>query len=202
LKKRLDIHEKSKLLKECIYGIDLDQNALRVASFSLYLKIFDETDPKIIKEEVFDRHERELEHFMFPGLKEKNLINANALFDEVFDDGFDLILGNPPWGYKFDDGEKQKIGDKWGKTVSQYQSSQCFLHQTKVWMNEDTLVGMVVNISNFTNTRVGGFRAESLKTYSILNFTTLTKVKDITFEESDEPACILIFTLKKSRFRD
>lgn len=198
LKRPLDIHEKSNLLKECIYGIDLDQNALRVAAFSLYLKIFEEIDPKIIKEEVFYRYERGLEHFMFPGLKEKNLINANALFDEVFTDEFDLILGNPPWGYKFDDDEKQKIDDKWRKTVSQYQSSQCFLHQTKVWMKEDAIVGMVVNISNFMNTRAREFRAELLKTYSILNFTTLTKVKDITFEESDEPACILIFTLKKS----
>jgi hypothetical protein len=198
LKKQLNIHEKTNLLKESIYGIDLDQDALRVAAFSLYLKIFEGINSKTIKKEVFDRYEQGLEHFMFPGLKEKNLINANALFDEVFDDGFDLILGNPPWGYKFDDGEKQKIGDKWGKTVSQYQSSQCFLHQTKVWMNEDTIVGMVVNISNFTNTRAGGFRAKLLKTYSILNFTTLTKVKDITFEESDEPACILIFTLKKA----
>ncbi len=198
LKGRLDIHEKSNLLKECIYGIDLDQNALRVAAFSLYLKIFDDIDPKIIKEEVFDRYERGLEHFMFPGLKEKNLINANSLFDEVFTDEFDLILGNPPWGYKFEDAEKQKIDAEWGKTVSDYQSSQCFLHQTKVWMKEDTIVGMVVNISNFTNTRAREFRAKLLKTYSILNFTTLTKVKDITFEESDEPACILIFTLKKA----
>ncbi len=197
LKKQLDIHEKTNLLKESIYGIDLDQDALRVAAFSLYLKIFEGIDSKTIKEEVFDRHEQGLEHFMFPGLKEKNLKNANALFDEVFDDEFDLILGNPPWGYKFNDDEKQKIDDKWGKSISQYQSSQCFLHQTKVWMKKDTIVGMVVNISNFTNTRARAFRAELLKTYSILNFTTLTKVKDITFEESDEPACILIFTLEK-----
>ena len=64
-------------------------------------------------------------------------------------------------------------------------------------MKDDTIVGMVVNISNFTNTRAKEFRVELLKTYSILNFTTLTKVKDIAFEESDEPACILIFTLKE-----
>jgi len=198
LKKQLNIHEKTNLLKESIYGIDLDQDALRVAAFSLYLKIFEGIDSKTIKEEVFDRYERGLEHFMFPGLKEKNLINANALLDEVFDGAFDLILGNPPWGYKFDGDEKQKIDDKWGNAVSQYQSSQCFLHQTKVWMKEDTIVGMVVNISNFTNTRAIEFRTELLKNYSILNFTTLTKVKDIAFEESDEPACILIFTLKKS----
>lgn len=198
LKKQLNIHEKTNLLKESIFGIDLDQDALRVAAFSLYLKIFEGIDSKTIKEEVFDRYERGLEHFMFPGLKEKNLINANALLDEVFDGAFDLILGNPPWGYKFDGDEKQKIDDKWGNAVSQYQSSQCFLHQTKVWMKEDTIVGMVVNISNFTNTRAIKFRTELLKNYSILNFTTLTKVKDIAFEESDEPACILIFTLKKS----
>jgi len=194
LNKQLNIHEKSKLLKECIYGIDLDQNALRVAAFSLYLKIFEGIDPKIIKEEVFDRYENGLEHFMFPGLRRENLINSNSLFDAVFNDKFDLILGNPPWGYKFDDSEKRKIDIKWRKTVSDYQSSQCFLHQTKVWMNDDTKVGMVMNISNFTNVGAKEFRAELLKVYSILKFITLTKIKEITFPE---PACILIFTFKK-----
>ena len=190
----VDIHEKSRLLKECIYGIDLDQNALRVAAFSLYLKIFEGIDPQIIKEEVFDRYDKGMEHFMFPGLRDKNLINANSLFDETFNDKFDVILGNPPWGFKFDKNGKQKIDKKWGNDVSDYQSSQCFLHQTKVWMKEDTVVGMVVNISNFTNIGAKDFRAKLLMNYSILNFITLTKIKEITFPE---PACILIFTLKK-----
>ncbi len=196
-KGQLDLKEKGKLLKECIYGIDLDPNALRVAAFSLYLKIFENVDSKIIKEEVFDRYENSLEHFMFPGLRGKNLINANSIFDDVFGEKFDLILGNPPWGYKFENAEKQKIDAKWGDSVSQYQSSQCFLHQTQVWMKEDTIVGMVVNISNFTNFRAREFRAKLLTTYSILEFITLTKIKEITFEESDEPACVLIFTVKK-----
>ena len=199
LNKQLNIQEKSKLLKECIYGIDLDENALRVAAFSLYLKIFEGIDSKIIKEEVFNRYENGLEHFMFPGLKDNNLISANSLFDEVFSNKFDLVLGNPPWGYKFNNKDKQKIDGKWGKTVSQYQSSQCFLHQTKIWMKEETVAAIVVNISNFTNIRAKEFRLELINNYSISNFITLTKIKEITFEESDEPACILIFSLKKPR---
>jgi hypothetical protein len=196
-KGQLNLKERGKLLKECIFGIDLDQNALRVAAFSLYLKIFENVDSKIIKEEVFDRYDNNLEHFMFPGLRGKNLINANSIFDDVFSEKFDLILGNPPWGYKFENADKQKIDAKWGDIVSQYQSSQCFLHQTQVWMKEDTIVGMVVNISNFTNSRARKFRAKLMTTYSILKFITLTKIKEITFEESDEPACVLIFSMKK-----
>lgn len=196
LMRSLDLYEKSKLLQKCIFGIDIDKKALRVAAFSLYLKLFDDIDPEIIQEQVFNRYDKGLEHFMFPGLEDNNLINANSLFDRVLCSKFDIILGNPPWGYKFKSAEKNKIDEIWGKNVSQYQSSQCFLHVTENWMKEDTIAGLIVNISNFTNTRSKQFRDELLKHYSILKFVTLTKIKEITFEE---PACVLIFSKKKTK---
>lgn len=194
--RKLNLYEKADLLKNCIFGVDIDKKALRIAAFSLYLKLFDNIDSEIIKEQVFERYDKGLEHFMFPGLNGKNLINANSIFDNILNYKFDVIVGNPPWGYKFTDIEKKQINERWGKTVSQYQSSQCFLHVTENWMKDDTIASLIVNVSNFTNKRSSEFRKWLLDHYSILKFITLTRIKNITFTE---PSCILIFSLKKEK---
>ncbi|OQX21014.1 MAG: hypothetical protein BWK75_04095 [Candidatus Altiarchaeales archaeon A3] len=191
--KSLDIYKKSDLLKKSIHGIDTDPNALRIAAFSLYLKIFDRVNPEILKK-VLEKCEEKKEHFMFPGLKEHNLIQGNSLFDEDIFKGkkFDLILGNPPWDYDFSENERRLIDRKW-PDVSDYQSSQCFLFKIDDWMNENSIVGMVVNLSNFTNQNAECFRKLLLEKYSIKKFLNLINIKKITFKDGSESACVLIF---------
>src|SRR5262249_47923067 len=81
------------ILERCIYGVDTQDEAVRVASFSLYLAMCDEIDPK-----------RYWTHVRFPRLR-GNTINCH----DFFEDGptlverhelrkFDLVVGNPPWG--------------------------------------------------------------------------------------------------------
>jgi hypothetical protein len=193
LDRSLSINEKAELLQESIYGIDTDQKALRIAAFSLYLKIFENISSDIIEVEVFNKFDKETEHFMVPGLKDYNLICRNSLFGDVFQDTrFDLILGNPPWGYKFSDDEKKEIDEKW-PAVSDYQSSQCFLFKIDDWMKDDSIVGMVVNLSNFTTANALEFRKVLLEKHSINTLLNLMNIKKITFGESSEPACVLIF---------
>lgn len=193
LSKSLSIDEKTKLLQKSIFGIDRDQKALRVAALSLYLKIFEDISPDILEVEVFKKCDKGMEHFMLKGLKGNNLICENSLFGDVFQDKrFDLILGNPPWGYDFSNAEKKEIDEKW-PAVSDYQSSQCFLFKIDDWMKDDCIVGMVVNLSNFTNANAREFRKLLLEKYSVNAFLNLMNTKKITFGEGSEPACVLIF---------
>jgi len=83
------------ILAENIIGVDINPEAVRVASFSLYLAMADAIEPKhyVTREKVF------------PRLRGTRLI-ANDFFDETTtgfrtqEDGkrFDLVLGNAPWG--------------------------------------------------------------------------------------------------------
>ena len=76
------------ILKECIYGVDLNEEAVRVASFSLSLALCDFLDPRSIWNEL-----------SFPKLVNENLI-VSDFFDNDLDSRltkYDIVIGNPPW---------------------------------------------------------------------------------------------------------
>lgn len=82
------------LLKDNIFGVDKDENAISVAIFSLYITLLDNLRPKSIV------------GFRFPELIGTNFF-GNDFFDTVepFDaelkkHHFQFILGNPPWATK------------------------------------------------------------------------------------------------------
>lgn len=115
---RLSLTQKRELLVSCIYGIDLDHQAIEVAQLSLFLKLLEE-------ETADSTHagQREFEQALLPSLT-YNIVNGNALIDvdfyaedlypeadlrlrpiplkrtfpKVFEaGGFDAVVGNPPY---------------------------------------------------------------------------------------------------------
>lgn len=116
---------KRRLLKACIFGVDVDRVAVQVAQMSLCLRVLeDETQEALTKEKTLFPKETFL-----PDLDE-NIVHANSLipvtaFPEYFDvkylascnavdwsilrsktqskRGFDAVVGNPPWGADLDD---------------------------------------------------------------------------------------------------
>lgn len=108
-KYKLPLEEKKQILCCCIFGIDIDVHAVEVAKFSLLVKLIEnETEPSV--------------RAITPILPElsNNILHGNALvgnqelagkryptdtiismvpydWDEMPADGFDVILGNPPY---------------------------------------------------------------------------------------------------------
>lgn len=81
------------ILKNCIHGIDVKEEAIQLAAFSLTIALCDQLAPKKIRE------------LHFNDLTESNLI-ANDFFSIIlnennkYDDyqrSFDLVIGNPPF---------------------------------------------------------------------------------------------------------
>nr|MBA2670648.1 N-6 DNA methylase [Gemmatimonadota bacterium] len=82
-----------RLLERNLFGVDLDPHAVRVASFSLYLAMCDEIDPRHYWRTV-----------RFPRLRDHRLIYSDFFSDDL--EGFrtkedagayDLVVGNAPW---------------------------------------------------------------------------------------------------------
>ncbi|HEX6557525.1 MAG TPA: N-6 DNA methylase [Ktedonobacteraceae bacterium] len=82
----------TELVKQSIFGVDVQLNAVRIAAFSLCLSMLDYLkDEDIIQE-----------NFRFPRMETSNLIHADFFSEEIDrrfpDKKFDRIVGNPPWG--------------------------------------------------------------------------------------------------------
>ncbi len=83
-----------RLLTHNVTGVDIDPHAVRVASFSLYLAMCDELDPRHYWQTI-----------SFPKLRGSRLISADFFSEEMPGlqteqdaESYDLVIGNPPWG--------------------------------------------------------------------------------------------------------
>ncbi len=95
-------------LKKCIYGIDLDQNAIDLTAFSLSLAICDALRPKVIWNELqFDclRNSNLFENDFF-----KLLLDSREGKHNILSKKFNIIIGNPPFESELSDAA-QKIDD-------------------------------------------------------------------------------------------
>ncbi len=100
-KKALDFKTLKELMKNSIYGIELNPKSIKVASFSLYLSLLDFLNPKnlwYLDGEKFPYliNDKEDENIETQG---DNLFRADTIEEnKEFEKGYDLIIGNPPYG--------------------------------------------------------------------------------------------------------
>ncbi|GHT72968.1 type I endonuclease-methyltransferase fusion protein [Bacteroidia bacterium] len=184
------------IAKNNLFGIDINESALKVTCFSIYIALLDYQEPKEISEK-----------YKFPNLIGSNLFKANFfdtehLFNEIIKQEKPLfILGNPPWKSKKDD----TIHTNWlkqnKKNVGNYEIAQSFLLRTKDFMQADTQAALIVTSTMFYNVSNPNreFKKEFLTTYCVNKFFDLSPVRRLIFEEKDSPASIVYFRLPKEK---
>ncbi len=129
----------TELMKQSIFGIDVQLNAVRIAAFSLCLSMLD----YLKNEDIIQ------ESFHFPRMETSNLIHDNFFSKEIdhrfSDKKFDRIVGNPPWGDKTLKG--QKVALKWVAEskypVGDNQLVQLFLYRAPQFCAERGEIAML-----------------------------------------------------------
>ncbi len=220
-----DFEAKKSILVNQIFGIDNDKEALRIATFSLYLALLEGLDVGFIRQQI------ETHAPILPSLIGHNLLHGNTLTNDwIFENQtFGCIVANPPWGSVPDDtdtehrGERAAIGSKGVagsnpdyRNVSDFQRSQAFLLRVSKWAAPTTMLGLIVNNSVFLNENAQPFREYFLQKNRLLGFYELSHLNKILFRKriigevqgekveigASEPAAFLVFqalpTLKNS----
>lgn len=179
-------------LTKNIYGIDLNEEAIDVAIFSLYLAVLDYKNPRTLKS------------FQLPKLKGNNLLKCD-FFDEIALDKlhgdskkhpFDFIVGNPPWGSGTDLQASYNIRNGYKKRFD-YKNDTCraFILRSKDFCGSNTSCCFVLKSTMLYMQKEPSkrFREYLLDSVEISRVVELSSVRDKVFEGADAPAIIFSY---------
>ncbi|NMG83677.1 MAG: N-6 DNA methylase [Methanosarcinales archaeon] len=173
LKRELKRDEICNILLNQIYGVDIEQGAIELTAFSLYLALLelDEsfTDPNDIKfpKLIYHAGWREGHH---PVLYNQDIADIEHVFNrnEPFADRkFDLIIGNPPWT-KLNkktaprDPENPKSGRQWlleyclEHNIPHLKPDQAIMVRVRDFARADTRIALIVSSRIFYQLGAGG----------------------------------------------
>jgi hypothetical protein len=181
-----------RMLERNLFGVDIDPHAVRVASFSLYLTMCDEIDPKTY-----------LKSTKFPRLRGTRLVNADFFREDLpglstaANAGtYDLVVGNAPWGRntETDCAREWASGGQRDWPIPDNAFGTLFVAKAASLTSRDGRVSMIQPASSLLFNRGGPavrFREKlfsQLKVEEIVNLATL-RIK--LFQNADSPLCIV-----------
>lgn len=189
-----DINDLKALLKN-IYGVDKEEQAVRLASFSLSLALCNELNPiKIINELKFD------------DLRERNLIQSDFFNCQAIQDKkFDLIIGNPP----FVRGAISNYSNIWqfeNKKVKipQGQIALKFLSESLYRLKKSGLACLIIKSSGLLyNSTSIDYKKVLFSNYNIiqiLDFTALARNKSLWDNGADVASAAIFIKNEKPNF--
>lgn len=175
-----------KIVKENLFGVDLDSQAVEIASVNVLLKALTGRVklPLIMRENIKQGNSL---------IKNKEYsivaINWEGEFKEIMDNGgFDVIVGNPPWGADISE-YKDYIEANFSLAKGQYDSYELFIELSKTILKKGGIWGFVIpdSIFNPEHIHVRKYLAEKTKILKIV------KLGEGFFKDVFRSTAIIIF---------
>jgi len=170
------------LLLNSIYGIDIQEDAIRLSVFSLALALLDEVD---LKPPVW-------QELKFPDLGEKNII-VNDFFKHIISNpvnDFDLVIGNPPFNLQPVNG-KEPDRKKYFNTLEKETGYKCdiripdenpalhFLVQAMKLLNPGAMLCLIQPSGPLLYQKDTKFKQALFSKYNLLQVLDFTKLADV-----------------------
>jgi len=164
--KRLSRPQLRKILREQIAGIDINEEAVRVAAFSLYLAFLHYQEPREINEQQRLPNLKWAKRAQINGEQHFDILlheNAFDLVGEKTDPAIakrfgagsaDVVVGNPPWGSPKSNDQLGRNAlrrtlewaeEKLGRTIGDKERSQAFIHLALELVRDRGVVGLLVS---------------------------------------------------------
>jgi type I restriction-modification system DNA methylase subunit len=175
----LTINEKSEILREHIFGVDIDEQAVEVTKLSLMLKML-EGEYGIIPGRailpMLDKNIKcgnslisgdilELKKYFGDDWYIVKPFNWDREFREIVveEGGFDVIIGNPPYGALLNKLEKDYLFEKYPLIKGQPDSYEYFLYQAKNLSLKKGYMSFIVPTNFIESQRAEGLREALLR---------------------------------------
>ena len=207
---RLSVYRKVQILKNNLFGVDIDPQAVEITMMSLYLKAL-EGEKQLLP----------TKQHLLPSLKE-NIVCGNSLIEpDIYDQrilftedardhinsfdwssdvagfgrimndgGFDVVIGNPPWGYDFSENELRYLRTAYRTIiVRMIDSFMFFVAKACALTRPDGRVGMIVPdviLYQLDNLKVRELLIEEFRLEQAVN------LGDRVFASVTRPSCIFV----------
>jgi type I restriction-modification system DNA methylase subunit len=192
---RPDVNTLKSILKRSIYGIELDRSAIDLTSFSLCLAICDALKPEVIWNEL-----------KFDKLHKTNLIKTDffsIVLDYhhgkpiVFEDKFDVIIGNPPFESKVSDFGKEvlKTDSNW-KDLPDNNSAYLFLKESFNFLLPDGRVCLIQPAGFLYNRKTQNFRSTFFRKHAVDTIFDFVSIRHL-FDNADVKIIALLVQINK-----
>ncbi|MFH0795482.1 MAG: N-6 DNA methylase [Candidatus Omnitrophota bacterium] len=190
------------ILKENIFGVDLDTQAVEIAQLNLLLKVLTQkTKLPTLQHNLNSGNSlvsgtaETLEKYFGPDYREQRPFNFEEEFKDVFEQGgFDVIIGNPPYvfarGGHFDEKTKKYYYDNFPLANYQLNTYLLFVDHSFRLLKKGGYFGFIIpntwlTIDTFSPLRK--FLLEETSNLQIIN------IYDKVFEDANVDTCLLIF---------
>lgn len=203
---------KKQILLNNIFGVDIDDQAVEVTKLSLLIKCLENETLASVKNQMGMFKERVLptldhnilcgnslvspdfyEGSLFLTAKEQRKVNVfdwKQGFPNVFKEGgFDIVIGNPPYGANFGDEVKKYVKNHYPTSDIELESYLLFIEKAIYLLKTEGLLGYIIPNNLFTNVRYN-------KTRELILKTSIEKLLDLgsnVFNQASVDTCLLIF---------
>ncbi|WP_406250366.1 class I SAM-dependent DNA methyltransferase [Microbacterium sp. M] len=176
--------ELSTMLKESVFGIDRNADAIGVTAFGLYLALLEHVDPRTIWRTV----------------KLPNLVGTNLIVSDFFETNmlsehkFDVIVGNPPWKSELTPAARKYLKDSQRETPDQ-QIAVPFIWKASEMLSSGGVAGLVLPSKTVLHNGGGSADRFRLSFFRELDVQTVIDLSPLRMElfGATSPAVVVVF---------
>lgn len=209
-KSKIDFKALNQILLNSIFGFEINRDAIKVASFSLYLALLSYLEPKTFWQEItfpyliYDPENNKEDE------QGDNLFLLSSLANSILKQPkFDLIIGNPPFKSAKTGSLEQEIKDYCKRFGFAQEMVLPFLHRANELCEHNGKIALL-STSKILFNKSGGYRKfreflfENNYVETIINFSALRKPRKgqgkSIFANAVGPACVVFY--RKERPKD
>ncbi len=190
---KIEFEIEEHILRHNLFGVDINFESVEITKLALWLKTVKRG--KVLTD--IDYNIKQGNSLIADSQVAGNLaFNWNTKFEKIMKDGgFDVIIGNPPYGALLSENEKKYLAD-YDSNVPDFEIFYYFITKGCELLNDKGYLGYIFP-NTFLSRQFGiKYRQELLKKYSIVSIADLSE--DKTFEDANVRTCITVLKNEKT----